>query len=89
MYKQNKSDPQIITLNNYINKQTHEHKANTWKQLLNKIDHKNNPYSLWGTIAKLSNKKPSIKQNRSIWFRTETVIRDINKGKTFKKTVYH
>ena len=27
--KQNRSDPQIITLNNHINKQIHEHKTNT------------------------------------------------------------
>ena len=48
---------QIITLDNHIKKERYEHKTNTWKQHLDKIDHKHNPHSLWGTIAKLSNKK--------------------------------
>ena len=39
----------MITLNNHINKQIHEHKTNTWKQHRDKIDHKHNPHSLWGT----------------------------------------
>ena len=54
--KQSRSDPQIIILNNHIDKQIHEHKTNTLKQHLDKIDHKHNPHYLWGTIAKLSNK---------------------------------
>ena len=67
--KQNRSDPHIITFNNHINKQIHEHKTNTWKQYLDKIDHKHNPHSLWGTIAKLSNKKPhyTTEQKHSLW----------------------
>ena len=40
--KKNKSDPQIITLNNHINKQIHEHKTNTRKEYLDKIDHNHN-----------------------------------------------
>ena len=64
--KQNRSDSQIISLNNHINKQIHEHKTNIWKQHLDKIDHKHNPHFLWGTIAKLSNKKPPTQQIRSI-----------------------
>ena len=85
IYKQNRSDPQIITLNNHINKQIHEHKTNTWKQHLDKIDHKHNPHSLLGTIAKLSNKKQPIQQNKSICFRTKTAITDIDKVKPFNK----
>ena len=41
-------------------KQIHEHKANTWKQHLDKIDHKHNLHSTWGTIEQLSNKKPPM-----------------------------
>ena len=66
IYQQNRSDLPIFTLNNHINKQIHEHKTNTWKQHLDKIDHKHNLHSLWGTIAKLSNKKPPTQQNKSI-----------------------
>ena len=62
--KQNRSDPQIITLSNHIKKQLHEHKAKTLKQHLDKIDHKHNPHSLWGTIAKLSNKKTTYTTER-------------------------
>ena len=61
IHKQNGSEQQIITLNNYINKQIHEHKANTWK----KIDLEHNLHSLWGTIAKLSNKQQLTQQNRT------------------------
>ena len=64
--KQNRSDPQIITLNNHINKQIHEHKTNIRKQHLYKIDHKLNPHFLWGTIAKLSGKKLSTEQKHSL-----------------------
>ena len=42
IHKQNRSGPQIITLNNYIKKQIHGHKTNTWKQHFDKIDHKHN-----------------------------------------------
>ena len=56
-HKQNRSDPQIMTLNNQKNKQIYEHKTNIWKQNLYKIDHKHCLPSFWGTIAKLSNKK--------------------------------
>ena len=70
--KQNRSDPRIITLNNHINK--HE-------QQLDKIDHKHNLYSLWDTMAKLSNKKPPTQQNRSICFGTN----DIDKAKALNK----
>ena len=80
-----RSDPQIITLNNHINKQIHEHKTSTWKQHLDKIDHKHNPHSLWGTTAKLSDKKPPIQQNRNIHFGTKTAIIDIDKAKAFNK----
>ena len=80
IHKQNRSDPQIITLNNHINKQIHKHKTNAWKQHLDKIDHKHNPHSLWGTIAKLSNKKQLTKQNRSIHFKAKTTIIDIDKA---------
>ena len=44
--KQNRSNLQIITLNNHINKQIHENKTNPWKQHVDKIDHKHNPHSL-------------------------------------------
>ena len=74
IHKQNRLDPQIITLNNHINKQIHKHKTNTWKQHLDKIDHKHNPHSQWGTIAKLSNKKQPTQQNRNIHFGTKTAI---------------
>ena len=84
-HKQNRSYPQIITLNNHINKQIHEHKTNTWKQHLDKIDHKHNPHFLWGTIAKLSNKKQPTQQSRSIRFGTKTAITDIDKAKAFDK----
>ena len=57
VWKENRSDPQIITLNNNINKQIHEHKTNTWKQHLDKIDHKHNPHSLWGTSSKAIKQK--------------------------------
>ena len=83
--KQNRSDPQIITLNNHINIQIHEHKTNTWKQHLDKIYHKHNLHSPWGTIAKLSNKKQPTQQNMSILFGTKTVITDIDKAKAFNK----
>ena len=83
--KQNRPDPQIITLNNHINKQIHEHKTNTWKQHLDKIDRKHNPHSLWGTIAKLFNKKPPTQQDRSICFGIKTAITDIDKAKAFNK----
>ena len=62
--KQNRSDPQIITLSNHINKQIHEQKTNSWKQHLDKIDHKHDPHSLWGTIAKLSN---TTEQKHLLW----------------------
>ena len=63
-FERNRSDPPIITLNNQINKQINENKTNTpSKQHFDKIDHKYNPHSGWGTIAKLSNKKPPRKQN--------------------------
>ena len=87
--KQNRSDPRIITLNNYINKQIHEHKTNTWKQHFDKIDHKQNPHSMWGTIAKLSNKKPPTQQNRSIRFQTKTAITATDKAKAFNKQFTH
>ena len=83
--KQNRSESQMITFNNHINRQIHEHKTNTWKQHLDKIDHKYNPHSLWGTIAKLPNKKTPTQQNRSIRFRTKTAITDIHKTKAFNK----
>ena len=83
--QQSRLDPQIITLNNYINKQIHEHKTNTWKQHLDKIDHKPNSHSLWATIAKLSNKKPPAHQNRSICFRTKTAITDMTEQKYLNK----
>ena len=51
----------------------------------NKIDHKHNPHFLWGTIAKLSNKKPPTQQNRSIRFGTKTAVTDIDKAKAFNK----
>ena len=76
IHKQNQSDPQIITLNNHINKQIHEHKTNTWKQHLD---------SLWDTITKLSNKKQPTQLNRSICFITKTTITDIDKAKAFNK----
>ena len=63
----------------------YEHKTNIWKQHLDKIDHKHNPHSMWGTIAKLSNKKPRAQQNRSIYFETKTVITDIDKATAFNK----
>ena len=63
----------------------HEHKTNTWKQYLEIIDHKHNPNSLWGTIAKLSNKKPPTQHNRSICFGTKTTNTDIDKIKAFDK----
>ena len=83
--KQNRSDPQIITLNNHINKQIHEHKTNTRKHHLDKFDHKHNLHYLSGTIAKLSNKKQLTQQNRNIRFGTKTVISDIDKAKAFNK----
>ena len=43
----NRLDPQIITLDNYINKQIHEYKTNIWKQHHDKTDYKHNPHSLW------------------------------------------
>ena len=49
--------------------------------MLTKYDHKYNLHSLWGTIAKLSNKKPFMQQNRSIHYKTETAIIDIDKTK--------
>ena len=64
--KQNRSDIIIIFANN----------TNTWKQNLDKVDHKHNPHSLWGTIVKLSNKKPPMQQNRSIRFGTKIAITD-------------
>ena len=70
-------------LNNQINKQIHERKTKTWKQHLDKIDHKHNPRSLWGTITKLSKQKPPTKQSKSIRF--ETAITDIDKAKAFNK----
>ena len=57
--KQNKLEPQIITLNNHINKQIHKHKTNTWKQHLDKIGHKHNQHCVWDTMAKLSHKNLS------------------------------
>ena len=81
--KQNRSDPQIITLNNHINKQIHDDKTNTWKQHLDKIDRKHNPHSLWATITKLFNKKHATEQKHS--FRTKTAITDIDKSKAFNK----
>ena len=68
-------------LNNHINKQIQEHKTNTWKQHLDKIEHKHNLHSLWGTIAKLSNKKLLTQQNKSIHFETKMTITDIDKAK--------
>ena len=85
IHKQNRPDPQIITLNNHINKQIHKHKTNTWKQHLDKIDHKHNPHTLLGTIAQLSNKKQPTQQNRNIRFKTETAITDIDQAKAFNK----
>ena len=61
----------------------HEHKTNSWKQHLDKIDDKHNPHSLWGTMAKLSNKKQLAQQNRS--FGPKTAITDIEKAKAFSK----
>ena len=83
---QNRSDPQIITLKNHINEQIHEHRTNTWKQHFDKIDHKHNPHSLWGTIANLCNKKQPTQQNRSIRLGTRTAITDTYsyKAKAFK-----
>ena len=69
----------------FINKKIHEHKTNIWKPHLDKIDHKHNPHSLWGTIAKLSNKKQPTQQNRSICFEIKTAITDIEKAKAFNK----
>ena len=63
----------------------YEHKTNVWKQHLDKSDHKYNLHSLWGTIAKLSNKKPPTQQNKSICFETKTAITDIDKAKAFNK----
>ena len=83
--KQNRSDPQIITLKNHINKKIHEHKTNTWIQHLDKIDHEHNPHSLWGTIAKLSNEKLPTQQNRSICIETKTAITDIDKANAFNQ----
>ena len=77
--KQKTSDSQSIT----VNKQMHEHKTNTWKQHLDEIGHRHHPHSLWGTIAKLSNKKIPTEQNRSIHFGTKTTITDIDKAKHF------
>ena len=37
IHKQNRSDPQIITLDNHINKQIHEQKTVTWKQHWTKL----------------------------------------------------
>ena len=67
--KQNRSDPQIITLNNHINKQIHEHKT-LGNNILTKLIANTIHTSLWGTITKLSNKKPPTQQNRSIYFKT-------------------
>ena len=81
----NKSDSQIFVLHRFIKKEIHEHKTNTWKQHLDKSDHKHNPQSRWGTIAKLSNKKLLTQQNTSICFRTKTAIIKIDKAKAFDK----
>ena len=59
----------------------HEHKTNTWKQHLDKINHKHNPHFLWGTIAKQYNKKPPTQQNGSIRFKTKTPITRYTKQK--------
>ena len=86
IHKQNKSNPKTFTLNNHINKQIHEHKTNTWKKHLDKIDHKHNSHSLWCTIAKKSiNKKHPTQQKRSIHFGTKTAITNIDKAKAFNK----
>ena len=83
--KQNRSNSQIITISNHINKEIYEHKTNTWIQHLDKIDHKHNSHFLWGTIAKLSNKKQPTQQNRNIRFGTKTAITDIGKAKAFNR----
>ena len=82
--KQNRSDPQIIIVKNHINKQIHEHKTNTWKQYLDKIDHQHNPHSLWGIIAKLSNNKPPTQKTKAFTLKL-TVITDIDEAKAFNK----
>ena len=68
-----------------MSKQIHEHKTNTWKQHLDNIDYIHNTHFLWGTIAKLFNKKPPTQQNRSIIFKTISAITDIDKVKAFNK----
>ena len=83
--KQNRSDTQNITLNIHINKQIHEHKTNTWKQHLDKI----NPNTIHTPCGALQQnyptKKPPTQQNRSICFGTKTVITDKDKVKAFNK----
>ena len=68
-----------------MNKKTNT-KTKTWKQHLDKIDYKHNYQTPWGTIPKLSNKKTSSQQNKSMRFGTKTVITD--KGKTKVLLIY-
>ena len=82
----NPTDSRIAPLNKEISKLIENHRADQWRDTLDKIgDHKKNSHTLWNTIHYLSGKKPPAQPNTVITFKDKPAITPQQKANAFNK----